>query len=285
MPRPRTDLHRKVREPLGHTLPLPSEASSPIRHFDRNANAIMSTLRYIEGHLARAGFYASVCERHLANLRRMALASLVECFERFLKELAVLCIDSLVSFVNDDRFDEFSAKGGQIAFHLTAGSIGKALCESDTWVTNKATNERFKKLLKLPFGDNWESLFPDENQSPQGERNRARTLSILWQVRHTITHNVGVITGSDAGKFKMLVKADVESSRILNPGNHDIIYVKRFLSETAQSVNVRIGNRLAQVLTVLHADNPALFGSLDKANSISRELGFPVTIDGSLGVL
>ncbi len=269
MPRPRTDLHRKVREPLGHTLPLPSEASSPIRHFDRNANAIMSTLRYIEGHLARAGFYASVCERHLANLRRMALASLVESFERFLKELAVLCIDSLVSFVND----------------LTAGSIGKALCDSDTWVTNKATNERFKKLLKLPFGDNWESLFPDENQSPQGERNRARTLSILWQVRHTITHNVGVITGSDAGKFKMLVKADVESSRILNPGNHDIIYVKRFLSETAQSVNVRIGNRLAQVLTVLHADNPALFGSLDKANSISRELGFPVTIDGSLGVL
>jgi hypothetical protein len=229
MPRPRTDLHRKVRETLGHTLPLPSEASSPIRHFDRNANAIMSTLRYIEGHLARAGFYASVCERHLANLRRMALASLVESFERFLKELAVLCIDSLVAFVNDDRFDEFSAKGGQIAFHLTAGSI-------------------------------------------------------LWQVRHTITHNVGVITGSDAGKFKMLVKADVESSRILNPGNHDIIYVKRFLSETAQSVNVRIGNRLAQVLTVLHADNPALFDSLDKANSISKELGFSVTINGSVGV-
>jgi hypothetical protein len=100
MPRPRTDLHRKVRETLGHTLPLPSEASSPIRHFDRNANAIMSTLRYIEGHLARAGFYASVCERHLANLRRMALASLVESFERFLKELAVHCIDSLVAFVN-----------------------------------------------------------------------------------------------------------------------------------------------------------------------------------------
>ncbi len=245
----------------------------------------MSTLKYVEGHLARAGFYSSVYDRHLANLCRMSLASLVECFERFLKELAVLCIDSLVAFVNDDRFDEFSAKGGQIAFHLTAGSIGKALCESDTWLTNKTTNERFKKLLKLPFGENWESLFPEENQSPPGERDRARTLSILWQVRHTITHNVGVITGSDAGKLKMLVKADVESSRILNPGNHDIIYVKRFLSETAQAVNVRVGNRLAQVLTILHADNPALFDSLDKANSISKELGFPVTIDSSLGVL
>ena len=207
----------KVREILGHTLPLPSEASSPIRHFDRNANAIMSTLNYVDGHLGRAGFYASVYERHLANLRRMALASLVESFERFLKELAILCIDSLVSFVNDDRFDEFSAKGGQIAFHLAAGSVGKALCESDTWVTNRTTNDRFKKLLKLPFGDNWESLFPDENQPPPGERDRARTLSILWQVRHTITHNVGVITGSDAGKFKMLVKANVESSRISEP--------------------------------------------------------------------
>jgi len=240
MPRPRTDLHRKIREILGHTQPLPSEASSPIRHFDRNANAIMSTLRYIEGHLALAGFYESVYERHLANLRRMALASLVESFERFLKELAVLCIDSLVQFVSDDRFDEFSAKGGQIAFLLTAGSVGKALCESDTWVTNKTTNERFKKLLKLPFGENWESLFPEENQPPRGERDRARSLSILWQVRHTITHNVGVITGSDAGKFKMLVKSDVESSRILTPKNHDIISVKRFLSETAQSVNQRI---------------------------------------------
>ena len=100
MPRPRTDLHRKVRETLGHTLPLPSEASSPIRHFDRNANAIMSTLRYIEGHLAPRGVLCFGLVRGIiANLRRMALASLVESFERFLKELAIFCIDSLVAFV------------------------------------------------------------------------------------------------------------------------------------------------------------------------------------------
>jgi hypothetical protein len=215
----------------------------------------------------------------------MALANLIESFERFLKELAALCIDSLVPFINDDRLDEFSAKGGQIAFHLTAGSVGKALCESDTWVTNRTTNERFKKLLKLPFGDNWENLFPEENQLPPGEREGARTLSILWQMRHTITHNVGVITGSDAGKFKMLVKGAVGPDRILNPGNHDIIYVKRFLTETAESVNARIGNRLAHVLSVLHSDNPALFDSLDRASAISRELGFSVTIDGAVGVL
>ncbi len=285
MPRPPTNLHLKVREILGHSLPLPPEASSPIRHLERTANATMSMLKYVDDHLVAAGFYDAVKERHIANLRRMALASLVESFERFLKELAILCIDSLVEFVNDDRFDEFSAKGGQIAFHLSAGSVGKALCESDTWLTNRTTNERFRKLLKRPFGDNWENLFPEENQPPPGERDRARTLSILWQVRHTISHNVGVVTGSDAAKLKMVVKSNVDSSRILTPTRHDIIYVKRFLSETAQSVNRRIGTRLADVLTALHSDNPALFDSLDRASAISRELGFSVTINGSVGVL
>jgi len=159
MPRPQTNLHQKVRDILGHSLPLPPEASSPIRHFERTANATMSMLKYVDDHLDAAGFYGTVKERHIANLRRMALASLVESFERFLKELAILCIDSLADFVNDDRFDEFSAKGGQIAFHLSAGSVGKALCESDTWLTNRTTNERFRKLLKRPFGDNWENLF------------------------------------------------------------------------------------------------------------------------------
>jgi hypothetical protein len=224
-------------------------------------------------------------EKHASNFRRMALASLVEALERFLKELAALCIDSLVPHVHDDRFDDFSAKGGQIAFRLSAGSVGKALCESDTWLTNRTINERFRRLLRLPFGENWSNLFPEENQQPQAERVRSRTLAILWQMRHTISHNVGVITGSDAGKFKMLVKTGVESSRILNPTTRDVIYVKRFLVETAESVNLRVGNRLAEVLTALHFENPALFDPVEKANSLSKELGFAVTINGTVGVL
>jgi hypothetical protein len=284
MPRPRTNLHEKINEILGHTLALPPEATSPIRHFEVNANATLSMLSYVERHVTTGGFYSKVYDRHIANLRRMALATLVESFERFLKELAVLCIDSLASFVNDDRFDEFSAKGGEIVFHHLAGSVGKALCESDTWVTNRTTNERFKKLLKLPFGDNWENLFPEENQPPPAERDRARTLAVLWQMRHTVTHNVGVITGSDAGKLKMLIKARVEPSRILNPARLDITYVHEFLSEVAESVNRRIGTRLAAVLTHLHSDNTALFDSLAVASAVSRELGFAVTVDGSVGV-
>jgi hypothetical protein len=284
MARPRTDLHKVVREILEDTLALPPEASSPIKHFDRTASAVLSTLRYFTDSPSD-NFYPGVMEKHASNFRRMVLVSLVEALERFLKELAALCIDSLVPHVHDDRFDDFSAKGGQIAFHLSAGSVGKALCESDTWLTNKTINERFKRLLKLLFGDNWSNLFPEENQQPQSERERARTLAILWQLRHTISHNVGVITGSDAGKFKMLVKRGVESNRILDPTTRDIIYVKRFLVEAAVSVNLRVGNRLAEVLTALHSENPALFDPVEKANSLSRELGFAVTINGTVGVL
>src|SRR5262249_35135297 len=151
MPRAKTDLHQKIREILQHTSPMPAESTCPIRHLDRAVNSIPALLEYIDIHLEAAGFYEAVYEKHMAHLRRMALSSLIESFERFLKELASVCIDALVSHVGDDRFDEFSAKGSQLAFHLSAGSVGRALCESDTWLTNKSINERFKRLLKSPF--------------------------------------------------------------------------------------------------------------------------------------
>jgi hypothetical protein len=214
----------------------------------------------------------------------MALAGLIEAFERFLKELASVCIDALVRHVGDDRFDEFSARGGQLAFHLAAGSIGKALCESDTWLTSRTINERFKRLLKSPFGDNWENLFPEENQQPQGERARARTLSILWQIRHTITHNVGVITASDAAKFRMLIKGEVDSDQMVRVTKRDISSSYRFLFESDRSVNRRVGKRLETLLDVFHRDHPSLFDAQDTADRVSSQLGFPIVLDGRKGV-
>jgi hypothetical protein len=284
MAKSRTDLNRRIEEILRHTSPLPAEASRPLLHFDRTVYAITALLKYTDDHLAAAGLRGAVHQDHMAHLRRMALVSLIEAFERFLKELASVCIDAMVGHVGDDRFEEFSAKGGQLAFHLSAGSIGKALCESDTWLTNRTINERFKRLLKSPFGDNWENLFPEENQQPHSERARARTLAILWQIRHTITHNVGVITGSDAAKFRMVVKGPVDPDRVLRVTKRDIIHSDRFLSETTQSVNLRVVRRLETLLDGLHRDNPALFDAQQMADRVSRQLGFSITVDGSVGV-
>jgi hypothetical protein len=285
MARTRTDLNRKIEQIVQHTSPLPAEATRPILHFERTITSSIELLKYIDDHMTAAGASGSAFRSSMAHLRRMALVSMIESFERFLKELASVCIDALVRHVGDDRFDEFTARGGQLAFHLAAGSVGKALCESDTWLTNRTINERFKRLMKLPFGDNWENLFPEENQHPDRERARARTLSILWQIRHTITHNVGVITGSDAAKFRMVLKGTVTPDRALRIMKSDVVSAKIFLFDTSRIVNERVGKRLESLLDTLHRDHPALFDAQDMANRVSHQLGFSITIDGSHGVV
>ncbi len=284
MRKTKTDLNRKIEEIVYHTSPLSPESTRPISHFERTADSSIDLLEFVEENQTTTGVSRSAFRDNMSHLRRMVLVSLIEAFERFLKELAAICIDALIRQVGDDRFDEFGTRGGQLAFHLAAGTIGKALCESDTWLTNRTINERFRRLLKSPFGDNWENLFPEENQQPQSERARARTLAILWQVRHTITHNVGLITGSDAAKSRMLLKGRISPDRALKITRRDIVYTKKFLFETSQSVNERVGKRLEAVLDGLHRDSPVLFDAQDMADRVSQQLGFSISINGCRGV-
>jgi hypothetical protein len=216
----------------------------------------------------------------------MVFAETIESFERFLKELASVCVDSLAPYAVDDRFDEFIPKrSGQIAAFVNASSIGKALCESDTWLNNDTINRRFRSLLKDHFGDDWELLFPGPTQAPAAERERAATLAILWHLRHNSAHNVGILTHSDSMKFRMLIGGPVAADRRLTPSTEDLRYVTRFLSEAATGVNERVGMRLAQLLQGFHATDPTLFDAQTKANEISQRFAIPVTIHGQLGVL
>ena len=199
LPRPPINLHQKVREVLQHTSPLLPQADRPIQHFEASVNAGLLLLSYIDAHIDPNDVYAAVYDRHLGHLRRMVLTELIESFERFLKELASQCVDHLAPYTTDDRFDEFVPKRSEkIAAFINAPSIGKALCESDTWLKNSTINSRFASLLKGPSAADWEVLFPQSNQQPHAERERAATLAILWQIRHNLAHNVGVITHSDS---------------------------------------------------------------------------------------
>ncbi len=286
MPRPAIDLHQMVRQVLQHTSPMLPEANCPIQHFERSVNIGPLLIDYIDDHIAPDTVYEAVYNRHLGHLRRMVLAELVESFERFLKELASACVDFLAPYSVDDRFDEFiPRRGGHIAAFVNASSIGKALCESDTWLNNDTINKRFRSLLKDPFGADWEFLFPSPTQSPVAERSRAATLLILWQLRHNSAHNVGVLTHSDSMKFRVLIGGPVEADRRLSPSAEDLRYVNRFLTETAISINRRVGTRLARLLDGFHATDPTLFDAQTKANSISRCFALSVTIHSQVGVL
>jgi hypothetical protein len=273
-----------VRQVLQHTSPLPAEAACPIEHFERSSSVGLALIKYVDDHIDPQTVYEAVYARHLGHLRRMVLAELIQSFERFLKELASACADFLAPYTLDDRFDEFAPRRTeQIAAFVTSGSIGKALCESDTWINNETINKRFKSLLKAPFGPDWELLFPEPNQPPPAERDRAKTLAILWQMRHNLAHNVGVMTHSDSMKFRMLINGPVTAESRLSPTTEDLRYVKRFLSETAAQTNQRVGLRLAQLLDSFHGADPTLFDAQDKANQASRRLALTLTIGGCTG--
>jgi hypothetical protein len=281
--RPNIDLHAKVCDLLTHTSPPLPQSASPFPHFEQAANVGHALINYLLAHINTEEVYDAVYQRHCAQLRRLVLADLLESFERFLKELAAVAIDLLAPYVADDRFDEFAPRAESVAAFVNANSIGRAVCESGTWLKSSTINERFRTLLREHFGANWEHLFPESNQQPATERRRAATLNILWQVRHNLAHNVGMITDSDAMKFRMLVKRPVASNCRLSPTAEDLRFAKRFLVETAKHTNQRVAARLGELLTAFIQADGGLFDAQEKANEVSRKLAVSVSIHGQAG--
>jgi hypothetical protein len=276
MPRPKIDLEREIQRILQHVELLPPEADTPCQNYERSVTDLWNLRNYVERKVTGSPYYVNVVQKHMAALDRMLIVNLVEAFERFLKEIASVCVDYLAKCVLDDRFDKLGqVKGSLLAAHFGAESLGKALCESGTWLDCDTVNDRFRRLLSDPFDASGGTffVFPKKGQNPEDERFRYAIMSLLWQIRHTIVHNLGQITQSDAVKFGLLSRQSVDASRLLIPTRDDVRYVKRFLDETAKSVNLRVAKRLAELLTTFHADNPSLFDPQKIANEFSKDFG------------
>jgi hypothetical protein len=280
MGRPRIDLTTKIREILAHSDPLPPESATPLAHYWRSTADIYNLLQYVGRNLADPSLYATVRDGHVRHLNSMALVNYIEAFERFLKETAACCVDILAAFVLDDRFDEFRIQGSSLAAHFNSDTLGRALCESATWLECKQVNDRFRKLLADPFEPGDFQLF---RRTPRSEEERYNTLRLIWQLRHSVVHNVGVITQSDAIKLRLMAKQAVSSPRVLRPTRDDLRYLKRFLDEVAELSNKRVGTRLAELLTQIHADDPTLFDAHVVANELARLFGFKLSVAGVNG--
>jgi hypothetical protein len=211
MPLTPAALTRKIKDILRHSQPLPDEAKAPILHYRRAVADIWGSLGYVERLIAEKARYQSVVDRHLGRLYGMALVNLVETLERFFKEVAGECVDSLSDLVIDDRFNVFAIQGTTLASHFGAGTLGKSLCESSIWLDCEDINKRLRKLLSDPFQEGGASfdLFPKQQQQPESERWHFEPMNVIWQLRHTSVHNVGVITQSDGVKLRLLTKEPV----------------------------------------------------------------------------
>jgi hypothetical protein len=285
MPRPPVDLARKIKDILRHVQPLPDDAQAPILHYRRTGAEIWGSLAYIERAVNEGERYQVVVDRHLGRLYGMALVTLVETFERFLKEVAAECVDHLAEFTVDDRFNTFKIQGSTLASHFGSESIGRSLCESSTWLDCEEINERFRKLLSDPFatGGSQFHLFPKQVKS--GEQSWFDLMNLVWQIRHTSVHNVGVITKSDAVKLRLWAKEAVAAPRVLTPTRNDLNYLKRFLDVRADDCNERIADRLAQLLSTIHNSAPALFVPQEMADRLSGLFRRSLTVSAAVGVV
>src|SRR5262249_24592973 len=157
----------------------------------KSANDAWNLLLYIERNLSDVSVYGASYERHMRHLSTMVLLTIVESFERFLKEIAAECINHVAPCVIDDRLDVFTTKGNTAATHFVGNNLGKALCESLTWCDCDETNKRMRRILADQYDGGNFYVFPQPNQNPVALRNRYELVCLVWQLRHTIAHNAG----------------------------------------------------------------------------------------------
>jgi hypothetical protein len=281
MTAPKLDFSKLISQIPEHLGDMPAESARPIEHFELDANGFWNLLRYVDR--KTVGATPAPRERHVLRLRSMVVLGLVETFERFLKETAAVCVDQLVGRVLDDRFSILSVNAGAIAAHFEEKTLGKALCEADTWLNSRDINSRFGRLLADPFQKPPFKFLPDPDQKKDPDQWRRISIDILWQLRHSIAHNAGVITRSDAAKLRLLRRGAVDGHKMLQLTNGDVWYVKLFLDDLASWANARIAVRLAQVLSTIAADDSTLFTSSDVADELAQLFREKVVVAGTVG--
>ena len=269
---------------LSHTVPPVPEVDRPLAHLERNLNDADAMLTFYRHAAETGGASPQALADAAVHLRRMVLVTFIEAFERFLKDLAIVCVDRLAPRINDGRFEKLQAGGGEAAAMFASRSVGRALCESRTWLSNEEVNARFRQILKSRFGGPWgEAPLPNAGQRPVGRRATAGSVAVLWQVRHTIVHNAGRVTDSDALKLTTLTGTPVPAGGRFAPEEDDILRIKRFLEQAAARLHVVIGERLAAVLTDIHVAGPTLFDPAAEADALAAVFGHPLTVAGQTG--
>jgi hypothetical protein len=273
---PTPDLRKLIRKIPEHSELLPLESTSPIEHYRRGANDAYNLLQYFNRLATGKNVYAGPKQRHQRHLSALTLVALVESFERFLKELAAVCVDHLASITLDDRLACLAVNPRSVAAHFDEETLGKALCEANVWLDAVSITNRFGKLLASHFQNPSFQFFP----APSKDKHQWRgdTMDLLFQLRHSIVHNVGVITRSDALKLRLMCQRAIDAPRVLTPSNSDVRYAKLFLDETALWGNDRVADRLAEVLSERHADDATLFDPTAKAAELTRLFRKTITV-------
>ncbi len=256
----------------------------PIEHFRYATAHALRMVDYMIDLGKRAEFYEKGFRRHQKGMSMLAFFQLVAAFERLLKELAALCVDEVAPLCTDDRLNRFSIRGADAAPHVRDQKVGRALCESQLWHDVNEVNLRFKDVLQLVKPNPSHKTQPefklfDENAKGSVRAER-KSLLVIFQLRHTIAHNLGTLTRSDGGKLQRLVSRKLDSPKELDIDRLHVYYLQRFLSPLGEEINHLISDRLGLVLTEFHADAPTLIDHQGRATELSKLFRTSFTISG-----
>lgn len=193
----------------------------------------------------------------------------------------MVCVNNLKEFSLDARLDEFSLKGSVVAAHFNTQTVGNALCEADTWLNLDTVNKKFRKLLADPFEDGTFYVFPmTTQQGLEVAVKRSQLIPAVFQLRHTLVHNLGVITQSDATKLRRILQSSIQGNKVLRPSAWNVYQIKKILDESANDINGRMATRRLELLEKMHQENYLSVNPALKTQELSTLFGVPVTICG-----
>lgn len=261
------------------------KADIPISHFKKDVAHAIRFVDYLIELKKKTPVYDKGFERHLKAISSLAFFQIVAAFERLLKELAAICVDEVAPLCTDDRLSGFAIRGEDAAPHVLDQTIGRALCESQLWHNIDDVVKRFKKVLAdnseiiKPWKPHEFKLFDVDLKSPS-LRGEIKSLKVMFQVRHTIAHNLGTLTRSDAGKLQRILGQRIDSPKELDIDRKHVYYLQQFLSPLATEINQLIADRLGQVLTQFQSTSPSLIDHLGRSKALAKLFQVSFTIAG-----
>ncbi len=262
-------------------IPLRDEvdcAEIPIKHFQNSVAHAMRLVDYLLDLKKKTPVYAKGFDRHLKAVSALAFFQMVAAFERLLKELAAVCVDEIAPLCTDDRFKEFRIRGEDATSHIHDQTVGRALCESQLWHNTNDVNDRFREVLKSIGNLQAFTLF-DKNVAGT-LRSEVKTIRVMFQLRHTIAHNLGSLTRTDAGKLQRLLGQHRVGPKELDIDRKHVFYLQQFLSPLAVEINRSVAIRLGQNLTEFHGISPALIDHIDRSKALAKLFNSRFIISG-----
>lgn len=163
--------------------------ASPGSYFIARARDLVLAPAYFRDRLPEDS-YTTTADRHYHNLCGATYAAMMSAFELMWKVLYAKIIDA-VPLYDDSLLDAVSTKNAvtteSVLAHREVGSVGGMIASSlGTWQTAETINGRYQDLLE------YQPIAGDDRE----------IVNELWQVRHVIVHNAGVVGPLDEYRLR-----------------------------------------------------------------------------------